>query len=52
MINKGNKLMTEVATERLGRGERQEPDNDLCHPRSRRPFLWHRSAPQSFSQCR
>ena len=36
---------------RLGRGERQEPDNDLCHPQSRRPFLWHRSAPGSFSQC-
>ena len=28
----------------LGRGERQEPDNDLCHPRPRRLFLWHRSA--------
>jgi adenine-specific DNA-methyltransferase len=35
----------------LGRGEREETDNDLRDARPRRPFLWHRSAPRSFSQC-
>src|SRR6476620_442586 len=36
----------------LGRSERQELDNDLCHSRPRRPFLWHRSAPGSFPNAR
>jgi hypothetical protein len=34
----------------VGRGERQEPDHDLCHSRPWRPFVWHRSGPKPFSQ--
>jgi hypothetical protein len=35
----------------MGRGERQEPDYDLCHSRPRRSFLWYRRPPGSVSEC-
>ena len=34
----------------VGRGERQEPDHDLCHSRPWRPCFWHRRGPKPFSQ--